>query len=132
MNFQEELFNLEHAAAHLVSRTSLFKAPSIIKCQYADCEIQVFDYESREPNRTCVDYGLSVPTSDTKNNLGIDTGIVLKIFGFPMQKYDDQHKMWAHVLAIYSSIQFSISLVASQRRPHVPKLTGASEVNVSN
>jgi hypothetical protein len=66
-------------------------------------EIQVFDYESREPNATCVDYDMLVPTFEIKNNLGIDTGIVPKIFGFPMQGHDDQHSMWAHALAIYSS-----------------------------
>ena len=48
-----------------------------------------------------------------------------------MQKYD-QHKMWAHALAIYSSTQFSMMLAASQRRPNVPKITRAPVVSVSN
>jgi hypothetical protein len=64
--------------------------------------------------------------------LGIDTGIVPKIVAFLLQKHDDQHEMWAHALAIYSSTQFSMMLAASQRRPNVPKLTGAPVVNVSN
>ena len=102
------------------------------KCQNACCEIPVFDYKCREPKTTSVDYGLLVPTSEIKNNIGTDTGIVPKISGFQMQEHDDQHKMWAQASAIYSSTQFSISLAASQRRPHVPKLTGTSVVNVSN
>jgi len=39
--------------------------------------------------------------------------------------------MWAHALSIYSSTKFSFSLVASQRRPNVPKLTRARVVSVS-
>ena len=66
-----------------------------IKCQYADCNIQVFDSESRELKIACAYDGLLVHTSEIKNNLGIDTGIVPHISGFPMQKHDDQHKMWA-------------------------------------
>ena len=67
-----------------------------------------------------------------QNDLGIAPGIVPKIDGFPMQKHDDQHQMWAHALAIYSSTQISMMLVASQRRPNVPKLTGAPVASVSN
>jgi hypothetical protein len=132
INFQEELFNLEHSSANLVSRTELFEPPSTAKCQYANKEIKIYDYENREPKTACVDYGLLVPVSEIKNNLGIDTGIVPKIAGFPMQKSDDQHKMWAHALAIYNSTQFSMLLAASQRRPNVPKLTGAPIVGISN
>ena len=66
----------------MLSRTGLFKPPSMVKCQYADNDIQVYDYESREPNTFCVDYGLVVPTSEIKNNMDIDTGIVSKICGF--------------------------------------------------
>jgi hypothetical protein len=64
--------------------------------------------------------------------MAVDIGVVPKISGFSMQKHDDQHKMWAHALDIYSSSQFSFSLAASLSRPHVPILTGASVVNVSN
>ena len=32
INFQEELFNLEHFAANLVSRTKLFEPPKTVKC----------------------------------------------------------------------------------------------------
>ena len=73
-----------------------------------------------------------VPIYKIINNLGIDTGILPKIADFPMQKHDDQHKMWAHALAIYRSTQFCMTLVASQRRPNVPKLTGAPVLSVSN
>jgi hypothetical protein len=132
INIQEELFNLEHFAANLISRTKLFEPPNMVKCQYASKDIKIYDYENREPKTACVDYGLLVPISEIINNLGIDTGIVPKIVGFPMQKHDDQHKMWAHALAIYTSTQFSVLLVASQRRPNVPKLIGTPVVGISN
>jgi len=132
INFQEELFNLEHFVAHLVSRTSLFEPRKVVKCQYADSDIEIYDYENKEPKTTCVDYGLLVRISEIKNNLGIGIGIVPKIVGFPLQKHDDQHKMWAHALAIYSSTQSSLMLAASQRRPNVPKMTGAPFVSISN
>jgi hypothetical protein len=73
-----------------------------------------------------------VPFSEIRNNLGIDTGIVPKIVGFPMHKHEDQHKMWAHALAIYISTQFSVLLAASQRRPNVPRLKEAPVVGISN
>jgi len=104
----------------------------MVKCQYAVNDINVFDYENREPKTSCTDYGLLVPISEIKNNLGIYTGIIPKIARFHMQKHDDKHKMWAHALAIYSSTQFSFSLDASQRRPNLPKLIGAPVVGISN
>ena len=100
INFQEECFNLEHSAANLVSRTKLFEPPKVVKCQYASNDIKICDYENREPKTTYADYGLLVPISEIKNNLGIDTGMVPKIDGFAMQKHGKQHKMWAHALAI--------------------------------
>jgi hypothetical protein len=132
INFQEELFNLKHSAANLISRTKLFKPPNMVKCQYTSKDNKMYDYANREPKTACVDYGLLVPISEIRNNLGIDTGIVSKIAGFPMQKHDDQHKMWAHALAIYSSTQFSVLLAAFQRRPNVPKLTETPIVGISN
>jgi hypothetical protein len=33
----------------------------------------------------------------------MDTGILPKFVGFNMEKHDDWHKLWAHVLAIYGS-----------------------------
>ena len=123
---------MEHSAANLVSRTRLFEPPKLVKCQYTNTYINIYDYENRETKTACVDYGLLVPISKIINNLGIDTGIVPKIDGFPMQKHDYQHKMWAHALAIYSLTDFSMMLAASQRRPNVPKLTGAPVVSVSN
>jgi hypothetical protein len=75
---------LEHFAAHLVSRTSWFEPPKVVKCQYADNDIKIYDYENKEPKTACVDYGLLVHISEIKNHLGIDTGIVPKIVGFPM------------------------------------------------
>jgi hypothetical protein len=104
----------------------------VVKYQYANTDIKIYDYVNREPKIACVDYGLMVHISEIKNNLGIDSGIVPKIAGFPMQKHYNQHKMWAHALAIYSSIQLSMMLAASQRRQNVPKLAGAPVVGVSN
>jgi hypothetical protein len=46
--------------------------------------------------------------SEIKNNLGVGTGIVPKIFGFNMQKRDDQHTIWAHALAIYDLFKLKI------------------------
>ena len=70
----------------MVSRASSFKPPDMVRCQYTCNDIRVYDYDSREPKTTCVDYGLLVPISEMKDILGIDTGIVSQIFGFPMQK----------------------------------------------
>ena len=63
----------------------MFEPREINKCQYANADIKVYDYENKEPKTTCVDYGLQVPISEIKNNLGIDNDIVTKIVGFPMQ-----------------------------------------------
>jgi hypothetical protein len=73
-----------------------------------------------------------VPISEIKNYLGINTGIVPKIVGFPMQIHDDQHKMWAYALAIHRSTLLSISLDASPKRSNVPEHIGTPVVNVSN
>ena len=104
----------------------------MVKCQYAYCEINVFECENREPKTICVDYGMMIPIFEIKKNLGIDTIIVPKIVDFSMQKHDDQHKMWAHALAIHSSTLLSILLTASQRRPNIPKHARTPVVNVSN
>jgi hypothetical protein len=103
-----------------------------VKWQFANNDIKIFDYENREPKTAYVDYDLLVPTCEIRNNLGIDTGIVPKIAGFPMQKHDDQHKMREHALAVYNSTDFFVLLAASQRRPNVPKLIGAPIVGISN
>ena len=86
INFQEELFNLEHCATNLASRNELFEPPKVVKCQYANIDIKIYDHENREPKAACLDYVILVHTSEIRNNLGIDTGIVPKIDGFPMQK----------------------------------------------
>jgi len=39
ITFQEELFNLEHSASNLVSRSKLFEPPKTVKCQYAKIDI---------------------------------------------------------------------------------------------
>ena len=39
INFQEELFNLEHSAPNLASRIELFEPPKMVKCQYANSDI---------------------------------------------------------------------------------------------
>jgi len=51
--------------------------------------------------------------------------------GFNMQKYDDQHKLWAHALAIYGSSAFAFRLKTSKSIPRVPMLLGAPILNVS-
>ena len=53
VNFQEELFHLEHFPANLVSRMRLCEPPKAVKCQYADTEIKIYDYENREPKIAC-------------------------------------------------------------------------------
>ena len=68
INIQEELFNLEHFAANLISRTKLFEPPNMVICQYASKDIKIYDYKSREPKTACVDYGLLVPISEIRNN----------------------------------------------------------------
>ena len=69
--------------------------------------------------------------SEIKSNLGIiDTGIVPKINGFSMQKHDDQHKRWAHALAIYGSSAFAINLKTSRSIPDVPRLSRTPVPNV--
>jgi hypothetical protein len=47
INFQEELFNLEHSATNLVCRTKLFEPPKMVKCQYANTDKKNYDYENR-------------------------------------------------------------------------------------
>ena len=69
--------------------------------------------------------------SEFKNNLGIDTGIVPKIFGFNMQNHDDQHKLWTHALAIYGSSKADVNLKTSRSKPDVPMLSGTPVLNVS-
>jgi len=46
INLQEELFNLEYFAANLISRTELFEPPKVVKCQYANTDIKIYDYEN--------------------------------------------------------------------------------------
>jgi len=69
--------------------------------------------------------------SDIKNNLGIDTGIVLLFFGFNMQKHDEQHKLWAHTLTIYGSSAFAFSLKTSKSISYAPMLFETPILNVS-
>jgi hypothetical protein len=80
----------------------------MVFCQYAGREIKTHDYANLEPKTACVNYGLLTHIFEIKHNLGIDAGIVPKIAGFNMQKHNDQHKLWAHALAIYGSSSFSI------------------------
>jgi hypothetical protein len=56
---------------------------------------------------------------------------VQKIDGFHMQRHNDQHKLWAHALAIYGSSAFAINLKTSRSRPDVPRLSGTPVLNVS-
>ena len=47
-----------------------------------------------------------------------------------MQKHDDQHKLWAHVLAIYGSSAFAINMKTSKSIPYVPRLFGTPVLHV--
>ena len=68
--------------------------------------------------------------SEIKKKLGIDTGVVPTIVGFNMQKHDDQHKLWAHALAIYGSSKMVFNMKNLNLRPDVPKLSGTPDLNV--
>ena len=119
---RKELFNLEQSGLALPNRGS-FETPPMVFCQYVGQEIIIYDYGNRKPKTACVNYGLLTHISEVKNNLGIDTGIVKKIAGFHMQEHDDQHKLWAHALAIYGSSALAINLKTSKSRHDVPRLS---------
>jgi len=131
INFQEELFNLEQSGLALPNRTRRFETPPMVFCRYTGREISIYDYGNREPKTACVNYGLLTHIFEIKNNVGIDTGIVQKIAGFHKQKYDDQHKLWAHALAIYGSSAFAVNLKTSRSRPNVPWLFATPALTVS-
>ena len=103
----------------------------MVFCQYATREIEIYEDSNREPKTAFVKYGLLTHISEIKNNLGIGTCIVQIIASFSTQKYDDQHKLWAHALAIYGFSAFAINLKASRSRPNVPRLSGTPDLNVS-
>jgi hypothetical protein len=131
IKFQEELFKLEQSGVPLPNRMREFQIPLCARCQYANREIKVHDYENREPKTTCFDYGLLTHVPEIKNNLGIDTCVVPKIFGYNMPKHEDRHQLWAHALAIYGSDKFAFSLRISRFRPCVPILARTPVMNVS-
>jgi hypothetical protein len=131
ITFQEELFKLEQSGKPLPNRIRNFKVPEIVRCQYANREVRVHDYENREPKTSCFDYGLLTHISEIKNNLGIDTGIIPKILGHNMRMHEDRHQLWAHALAIYGSDKVSCRLRASRLRPGMPTLSGTPVINVS-
>jgi hypothetical protein len=108
-----------------------FQIPPCARCQYANREVKVHDYENREPKTVCFDYGLLTRVSEIKNNLGIGTYVIPKISGYNMQKHEDRHQLWAHALAIYGSDKFAFSLRTSRFRPGVPILSGTRVMNVS-
>ncbi len=110
IKFQEELFNLEQSGKALPNRSRLFKYPPTSRCHYPSKESKISDYENREPKTACVDYGILTHISEIKNNLGIDTRIVPNIDGLKMQKQGDQHKLWAHALAIYGSSKMTFNI----------------------
>ena len=49
IKFQEELFKLEQSGKPLPNRTRQFQIPELARCQYANTEIWIHDYENREP-----------------------------------------------------------------------------------
>jgi hypothetical protein len=130
ITFQEELFKLEQSGKPLPNRIRKCTIPLIVRCQYANTEIKTHDYENREPKFACFDYGLLTHISEIKNSLGIDTGIIPKISGHNMQKYEDKHQLWAHALAIYGSDKGAFLLRASRFRPVIPTLSGTPAMNV--
>ena len=69
--------------------------------------------------------------SEIKNNLGIDTGMIQKNYGFNMQKHDDQHKLWAHAFSIYGSSAFAFGLKTCISILDVPRLSGTPVLNIS-
>ena len=52
--------------------------PTLARCQYANTEIWIRDYENRALKTASFYFGLLTHNSEIKNNLGIDTGIVPK------------------------------------------------------
>jgi hypothetical protein len=131
IKFQEELFKLEQSGKPLPSRTNRFKPPPIVRCQQANREILIHDYANRESKTMCVDYGLLTHIFEMKHNLGIGTGIVPNINGLNMQKHNDQHKLWAHALAIYFSSVYAINMRTFRSRFDVSKLSRTPVLNVS-
>ena len=115
----------------LPNRVRTFQIPPCARCQYANREIKVHDYENWEPKTTCFDYGLLTHVFEIKNNVGIDTSVVPKISCHKMQKHEDRHQLWAHALAIYGSDKFALSLRTSRFRPGVPILFGTHVMNIS-
>ena len=77
------------------------------------------------------DYALLTRISGIKNNLGINTCFVPKIFGFNMQKHEDRRKLWTHALDMYGSSKVAFNLRTSKLRPDVPKWYGTPILNVS-
>ena len=131
INFQEELSNLEKTGKALPNRTRIFEPLPMVFRQYVSREIKIRGYANCEPKTSCFDYGLLTHIFEIKNNLDIDTCILPKNVGFIMQKHDDQHKQWAHALAIHDSSAFAINVRTSRSRPHVPMLSGTPVLNVS-
>ena len=129
ITFQEELFKLERSQVPILNRVTDFEFPGFFRCQYACREIKVHDYETREPKTACFDYGLLTRVSEIKKNFGIDTGIVPKISGFNMQKFEDWHLLWTHALAILGSDKVAFNLRTSILQPG-PALFGTPVLNV--
>ena len=49
IKFQEELFKLKQSGKTLPNRIRNFQIPTLARCQYANTEIRIHDYENREP-----------------------------------------------------------------------------------
>ncbi len=58
VNFQEEIFDLEQMGRALLNRTSHYRPPSMVRCQYAREKVRFHYYATREPKTSCVDYGI--------------------------------------------------------------------------
>jgi len=69
----------------------------MVRRRYAGTEIRIYDYVSREPKTTCVDYGILIYVSVKNNNSDIDTSIMPSIFGLSMQTHGN-NKNCGHML----------------------------------
>ena len=130
IKFQEEFFKLEQSGNPLLNRIRHFQILTLARCQYANTEIRIYDYEDREQKKACFDFGLLTHISEIKNNVGVDTSILPKISGYNMQKHEDRHQLWAHALAIYGSDKVAFTLTTSRFRPGVPRLFETPLMNV--
>ena len=121
---------MEQSRVPLPNRVRDFEIPYMARCRYSNREIKVRDYENREPEENCFDYGLLTHISEIKNNVGVDTCIVPKMSCYNMQKHEDRYQLWRHALAICGLDKVAFSLRNSIFKPG-QVLSGTPVLNVS-